>query len=282
MHSILSILATIATITSALPTGAPRCKITEKIISQGHLATQNGAMGLTMSAPPTYTPGGPAIPITITGSFPVDMGILGYVTPGGTQDSILTGGPNGPAAGASRHVGGFMDAMLQGIRPQTQSTCDAQNVINDMPESTITHMAPLLGFRNTMTLMWTPPVTNEGVVTVNMVIAGNVLEPYMILPSVQMMSTDGLLQGQTMQFQNANAAAPLNPLSYMANAATNLVPNILQLPGTVVDDVNTLLGDGEAITHTAGNLAGGMAKGMAKAFGMKRDEAPTFPRAAQK
>ncbi|TPX70292.1 hypothetical protein CcCBS67573_g06579 [Chytriomyces confervae] len=265
MHSftVFSILASFASfasfasIASALPTGAPRCIITDKVIGQGHLTTQNGAMGLKMTTLPTYTPGGPAIPITITGSFPVDMGVLMYVTPGATQDSVLTG-KGGAAAGVKPHVGGFMDCLAQGMRAQTKASCDAQNVVNEVPESTITHMAPLLGFRNSMQIMWTPPKTNQGVVTVNMVVAGNVLEPYMIVPSVQIMSTEGLLDGQSPVANNAQAAPPATLAGMAGGLVGNIVPNVLQLPGTVVDDVNTVMGDVEAGTGALGKLVGGL------------------------
>ncbi|KAJ3224150.1 hypothetical protein HDU81_008720 [Chytriomyces hyalinus] len=261
--SILSILATVAYMASALPTGAPRCIITDKVIGQGHLTTQNGAMGLKMTSLPTYTPGGPAIPITITGSFPVDMGVLMFVTPGATQDSVLTS-KGGATAGVKQHVGGFMDCLSHGMRAQTKSTCDAQNVVNEVPESTITHMAPLVGFRNSMQIMWTPPKTNQGVVTVNMVVAGNVLEPYMIVPSIQVMSTEGLMYGQSSVATNAQAAPPATLAGMAGGLLGNIVPNALQLPGTVVDDLNTVMGDVEAGTSVLGKLTGGLLGGKGK------------------
>ncbi|KAI8839542.1 hypothetical protein BJ741DRAFT_599622 [Chytriomyces cf. hyalinus JEL632] len=261
--SILSILATVASMASALPTGAPRCIITDKVIGQGHLTTQNGAMGLKMTSLPTYTPGGPAIPITITGSFPVDMGVLMYVTPGATQDSVLTS-KGGATAGIKQHVGGFMDCLTHGMRAQTKASCDAQSVVNEVPESTITHMAPLIGFRNSMQIMWTPPKTNQGVVTVNMVVAGNVLEPYMIVPSIQVMSTEGLMYGQSSVATNAQAAPPATLAGMAGGLLGNIVPNALQLPGTVVDDLNTVMGDVEAGTSVLGKLTGGLLGGKGK------------------
>ncbi|KAJ3401438.1 hypothetical protein CcCBS67573_g07297 [Chytriomyces confervae] len=258
--SILSFLATVAAIANALPTGAPRCIITDKVIGQGHLTTQNGAMGLKMTSLPTYTPGGPPIPITITGSFPVDMGVLMYVTPGSTQDSVLTS-KGGATAGIKQHVGGFMDCLTHGMRAQTKSSCDAQSVVNEVPESTITHVAPLVGFRNSMQIMWTPPKTNQGVVTVNMVVAGNVLEPYMIVPSIQVMSTEGMMPGQSAVATNAQAAPPATVAGMAGGLLGNIVPNALQLPGTVVDDLNTVMGDVEAGTSLLGKLTGGLLGG---------------------
>ncbi|KAI9353788.1 hypothetical protein BDR26DRAFT_914013 [Obelidium mucronatum] len=172
----------------AFPTGAPKCRITEQVIQKGHKVAQSN-LGLTMSVPASYTPGGPAIPITVNGNFPATAGVLAYVTPGTTQDSTLTAA-NGPTGGAPQHVGAFTNLAAQGLRAQTAASCATLNVQNDAPESTITHSVPMLGL-TTMTVMWTPPAQNYGPVTVNMVIAGNANQPWQIVPSLQIASDAG-------------------------------------------------------------------------------------------
>ncbi|KAI8607767.1 hypothetical protein BC830DRAFT_85106, partial [Chytriomyces sp. MP71] len=148
-----------------------------------------------------------------------------------------------------RHVGSFQGSLAQGFRAQTDSTCQAQNVVNETPESTITHLAPIPGLMKSMTLMWTPPAQNEGIVTVNMVFAGNVLEGWMVVPSVQIQSTEGMLAGQSASARNAEPAPAANFASSAEAIGKGLVPNVAQLPETVVDDLTTLVGGGSALTN---------------------------------
>ncbi|KAJ3233806.1 hypothetical protein HDU81_001987 [Chytriomyces hyalinus] len=188
LSAALSLLALTAT---SLPNGAPRCKITESVIAQGHKIPQ-GSLGLVMKLPATYTPGGPPIPITITSATgaPVKFaGILAYVTPGSVQDSVLTAKAGGAAVnGAKTHVGRFRHIWAKQLRPQTKALCTALNVRNAHPKSTITHSVPL-NATTPYTIMWSPPRRDKGVVTVNVVVSsGSARTPWQIVPSGQIQS----------------------------------------------------------------------------------------------
>ncbi|KAJ3266591.1 hypothetical protein HDU77_000142 [Chytriomyces hyalinus] len=210
-------LLSFATLSLAFPNGAPRCKITESIISAGHKMAQ-GSLGLVMQLPASYTPGGPAIPITVAaanGSAVSFQGMLAYVTPNAVQDSSLTavpiGTPNVPnAGGAPQHVGTFANIAAQNLRAQTAAICTNQNVTNDNAASTITHAQPLTA-QTPFTVMWTPPAANVGPVTVNMVVSsGSSRTPWQIVSSSLIQSTAGP--------GNPNASAP--PSTTAASAAT--------------------------------------------------------------
>ncbi|TPX78004.1 hypothetical protein CcCBS67573_g00737 [Chytriomyces confervae] len=213
-------LLSFAALSLAFPNGAPRCKITESIISAGHKIPQ-GSLGLVMQLPASYTPGGPAIPITVTaanGTAVSFQGMLAYLTPNPVQDSSLTavpvGTPNVPfAGGAPQHVGTFTNIAAQNLRPQTAAICSNQNVTNDNAASTITHAQPLTG-QTPFTVMWTPPAANVGPVTVNMVISsGSSRTPWQIIPSGLIQSTAGP--------GNPNASAPSSAtVTTAATAAT--------------------------------------------------------------
>ncbi|KAJ3399217.1 hypothetical protein HDU80_008148 [Chytriomyces hyalinus] len=222
-------LSILAALTQALPNGAPRCKITETTIQTGHLTAQS-PIGITMTAPASYTPGGPAVPITITGKMPATYGVLGYVTPGTTQDSLLT--QNG--GGAAQHVGAFQNLKAQGMRPQSAASCQAQNVQNDAPESTFTHVAPMLGGQKTITMMWQPPAADVGPVTVNMVVAGNVLEPWQIVQSVQMDSAASPSPAG-LQATNAGPVAKASGGQQLANIVKGAAGNVANVGGTLQD-----------------------------------------------
>ncbi|KAI8845981.1 hypothetical protein BJ741DRAFT_573009 [Chytriomyces cf. hyalinus JEL632] len=194
MHFIQIIsLLTLAAMTLAFPQGAPRCKITESIIAAGHKIPQ-GSLGLVMNLPASYTPGGAAVPITVSaanGGAVKFQGVLAYVTPGSVQDSQLTAIPANPGTnggGVPQHVGTFTNLGAQQLRAQTAAICTAQNVTNDNAASTITHSQPLTA-QTPFTVMWTPPATDAGVVTVNMVISsGSSKTPWQIIPSGQIQS----------------------------------------------------------------------------------------------
>ncbi|TPX78002.1 hypothetical protein CcCBS67573_g00735 [Chytriomyces confervae] len=194
MHLLQSFsLLTLAATTLAFPQGAPRCKITESIIAAGHKIPQ-GSLGLVMTLPASYTPGGAAVPITVAaanGGAVKFQGVLAYVTPGSVQDSQLTAIPANPgtnAGGVPQHVGTFTNLGAQQLRAQTAAICTAQNVTNDNAASTITHSQPLTA-QTPFTVMWTPPTTDAGVVTVNMVISsGSSKTPWQIIPSGQIQS----------------------------------------------------------------------------------------------
>ncbi|KAI8831041.1 hypothetical protein BJ741DRAFT_617982 [Chytriomyces cf. hyalinus JEL632] len=192
-------LLTLAASAWAFPQGAPRCKITESIIAAGHKIPQ-GSLGLVMTLPASYTPGGPAVPITVksaNGKAVNFQGVLAYVTPGNVQDSQLTALPANAgtnAGGVPQHVGTFTNLGAQQLRAQTAAVCTAQNVQNDNAASTITHSQPLTA-KTPFTVMWTPPATNAGVVTVNMVISSGASKtPWQIIPSGQIQSTAGAAQ----------------------------------------------------------------------------------------
>ncbi|KAJ3221676.1 hypothetical protein HDU81_010395 [Chytriomyces hyalinus] len=211
----ISVLA-LAAATYAFPNGAPRCKITESIIAAGH-KIQQGSLGLVMQLPATYTPGGAAIPITVAaanGSAVNFAGVLAYMTPGTVMDSSFTAVPVGTvnvpnAGGIKQHVGTFQNLAAQNLRAQTPAVCTAQNVTNDNAASTITHSQPLTA-KTPFTIMWTPPTTNAGPVTVNMVISsGSSRTPWQIIPSGQIQSTAG-----------AAPATPANPATPAAPATT--------------------------------------------------------------
>ncbi|KAI9336989.1 hypothetical protein BDR26DRAFT_864329 [Obelidium mucronatum] len=193
LNALTWLLVAIAT-TDAFPTGAPRCKITEAVITAGHKTPQSNNLGFRMQLPASYTPGSTKpIPITITAAKPTAFqGILGYVTPGTTQDSVLTARPGGPATnGAPKHVGVFQNLAAKGLRAQTANTCTAVNVRNDAAASTITQAQPLKAV-TPFTIMWTPPATNQGTVTVNFVIStGASKTPWQIVNSGQIASTQG-------------------------------------------------------------------------------------------
>ncbi|KAJ3221677.1 hypothetical protein HDU81_010396 [Chytriomyces hyalinus] len=189
-------LLTLAATTLAFPQGAPRCKITESIIAAGHKIPQ-GSLGLIMTLPASYTPGGAAVPITVAaanGGAVKFQGVLAYVTPGSVQDSQLTAIPANPgtnAGGVPQHVGTFTNLGAQQLRAQTAAICTAQNVVNDNAASTITHSQPLTA-QTPFTVMWIPPATDAGVVTVNMVISSGASKtPWQIVPSGQIQSAGG-------------------------------------------------------------------------------------------
>ncbi|KAJ3252067.1 hypothetical protein HDU77_005459 [Chytriomyces hyalinus] len=209
----LSLLSLTAT---CLPNGAPRCKITESIIAQGHKIPQ-GSLGLVMKLPATYTPGGRPIPITITSATgaPVKFaGILAYVTTGAVQDSVLTAKAGGPTVnGVAAHVGRFRHIRAQQLRPQTAALCTALNVKNAHPKSTITHSVPL-NATTPFTILWSPPRRDKGVVTVNVVVSsGSSKSPWQIVPS-------GQIQSVAASKGHANANVKNNAKSNKANAAT--------------------------------------------------------------
>ncbi|KAJ3316692.1 hypothetical protein HDU76_001604 [Blyttiomyces sp. JEL0837] len=190
-------LVTLALTVSALPGGAPKCKINPMIITNGHGVAAT-ALGYTFDPKlTTYTPGGPAMALTIMGGQAF-KGILAYVTTGAVQDSTLA--PNG----VNNHVGVF--ALTNGLRAQTNASCAANTVINDAPASTVTQAMPL-NAQTPFTLMWTPPATNVGVVTLNAVIStGTKRTPWDVVKSIQLMPAGGAPAANP-----ATPATPANP-----------------------------------------------------------------------
>ncbi|KAJ3295040.1 hypothetical protein HDU76_006892 [Blyttiomyces sp. JEL0837] len=167
----------------SLPNGAPKCKINPMIIQNGHKVAASTIEYTFSNKVLTYMPGGPAIAITISGGTAF-KGILTYVTGNSTkQDSALA--PNG----VNDHVGVF--TVPAGLRPQTTTSCQANTVNNDAPKSTLTHAMPL-NAQTPFTLMWTPPATNRGPVTVNAVISvGTMNTPWEVVPSITLMPAGG-------------------------------------------------------------------------------------------
>ncbi|KAJ3025229.1 UNVERIFIED_CONTAM: hypothetical protein HDU68_007346 [Siphonaria sp. JEL0065] len=189
MQFTFSLVALVA-IVSSLPNGAPRCKITEAVITAGHKTAQTANL-FTMQLPKSYTPGSTTpIPITITAAKPTAFqGILGYVTPGTQQDSTLTALPGGPAVnGVPNHVGTFQNLAALGLRAQSAAACAALNVLNDAAASTITQAQPMRA-TTPFTIMWMPPAQDQGTVTVNFVVSvGTRRTPWSIVQSGQIMS----------------------------------------------------------------------------------------------
>ncbi|KAJ3328192.1 hypothetical protein HDU76_010420 [Blyttiomyces sp. JEL0837] len=216
-------LITAAVSVSALPGGAPKCKINPMVIKAGHEVAASTNLGYQFQAPATYTPGGPPVAINIVGG-PAFKGILLYMTKGTTQDANLA--PNG----LPEHVGVF--AVNTGLRAQTTASCAALNVMNDAPESTLTHAMPLRA-STPYTLMWTPPKTNAGVVTMNAVISvGSEESPWMVVPSIQLMSTAG---NAGVAMAGANVTAPVaNPQQPAANVPQQPAANVPQQPAANV------------------------------------------------
>ncbi|KAJ3390159.1 hypothetical protein HDU84_007855 [Entophlyctis sp. JEL0112] len=186
-----------ASIVTALPGGAPKCRITDTTIMSGHHIAGSD-QGFTLTAPATYTAGGTAIAITVNNAQPTSFkGILAYVSVGATQDSTLT------AIGLTTHPPMHVGA--------------AQSVVNEVAESTITYSSPLKNAITPFTLMWQPPAADEGTVTVNMVISiGTKKTPYQILQSVQISSSSGTTAVDTAV---ANAATSTIADATVTNAA---------------------------------------------------------------
>ncbi|KAI9334826.1 hypothetical protein DFJ73DRAFT_962888 [Zopfochytrium polystomum] len=160
LFALLSPLST--TNVAALPTGAPRCKINVTVITMGHEIGM-AQLGFSIVAPATYTPGAAApLAIQVAGlSNFARGGILTYVK--------QVNNPNAATGFSETHVGKF-DIATNGLRPQTVPSCQLGTVMNEAPESTVTHAAPVPA-TNIQTLMWTPPAADAGPVQVNMVIS---------------------------------------------------------------------------------------------------------------
>ncbi|KAJ3350263.1 hypothetical protein HDU83_009833 [Entophlyctis luteolus] len=226
-----------ASIVTALPGGAPKCRITDTTIMSGHHIAGSD-QGFTLTAPvtellsllplllpvaftqpnrrATYTAGGTAIAITVNNAQPTSFkGILAYVSVGATQDSTLTA--MGLTTNPPMHVGAFQNISALGLRAQTNASCSAQSVVNEVAESTITHSSPLKNAITPFTLMWQPPAADEGTVTVNMVISiGTKKTPYQILQSVQISGSSGTTAVDTAV---ANAATSTIADATVTNAA---------------------------------------------------------------
>ena len=160
VSTVLFALSALYAIVYSLPNGAPRCAINPKFIASEHKIRQDSL--ITATAPATYTPGGAAIPLSVTssrgkGSF---MGLLSYVLVGNvTVTSAFPAGSTGlnPMAPTNQHVGVFSLANTANLRAQTASLCTQGKVVNQDPLSTITHASPM-NIQGAMNLMWTPPV----------------------------------------------------------------------------------------------------------------------------
>ncbi|KAJ3192077.1 hypothetical protein HK101_007096 [Irineochytrium annulatum] len=172
---------TLATATFALPNGAPKCQIIPTAITNGHKTAASSLGNTFMVQSMTYTPGGPPIPVMIAGGQTF-QGILVYATPGTTQDSTIA--PNG----VPQHVGTWAGA---GLRAQTASACQAVGVMNDNAMSTVTQAAPLKnvgGANAPYVMMFTPPATDVGPVTLNAVLSvGTRNTPWGVVPSITLM-----------------------------------------------------------------------------------------------
>ncbi|KAJ3104576.1 hypothetical protein HDU97_009088 [Phlyctochytrium planicorne] len=160
VHFAFLSLLTLIPLALSKPTGAPKCAINPAVVSATH--TNVADLGFVLEVPATYTPGGPAIEIKVTKGVEF-KGILTYVTPG-ADDDVLAAKKN------PKHIGKF--TLPDGLRAQTASVCDDAKIVNEFPESTITHSKPgKFGGAAPFSLMWTPPKDDMGVVTINMAIS---------------------------------------------------------------------------------------------------------------
>ncbi|KAJ3190749.1 hypothetical protein HK101_008406 [Irineochytrium annulatum] len=202
---------TLATATFALPNGAPKCQIIPTAITNGHKTAASSLGNTFMVQSMTYTPGGPPMAVMIAGGQAF-QGILAYATPGTTQDSTLA--PNG----VPQHVGTWAGA---GLRAQTANACQAVGVMNDNAMSTVTQAAPLknVGGANTpYVMMFTPPATDVGPVTLNAVLSvGTKFTPWGVVPSITLMpaaaaaAAAGGMAGAAGAAGTAPGAAPAAP-----------------------------------------------------------------------
>ncbi|KAI8607946.1 hypothetical protein BC830DRAFT_1086569 [Chytriomyces sp. MP71] len=115
----------------------------------------------------------------------------------------------------------------------------------------------MIGGQKTITMMWKPPATDVGPVTVNMVIAGNVAEPWQVVQSVQMMSAAGLAAGQQFQATNAGPIKKANAGAMVMNLIKGAVSDVANVGGTVADDLGTVAADANALGKAGANLATG-------------------------
>jgi hypothetical protein len=160
VSAVLFTLSALETNVYSLPNGAPRCAINPQFIASEHKIRQDTL--ITATTPTTYTPGGAAIPLSVTsskgkGSF---MGLLSYVLVGNvTVSSAFPAGSTGlnPMAPTNQHVGVFSLENTANLRAQTASLCTQGKVVNQDPLSTLTHASPM-NIQGAMNLMWTPPV----------------------------------------------------------------------------------------------------------------------------
>ncbi|KAJ3405126.1 hypothetical protein HDV05_006734, partial [Chytridiales sp. JEL 0842] len=175
--SFLAILLTLSAATLAFPNGAPRCQINPAFILTGHRIQQTAAqLGAKITLnPPTYTPGGPPIEVTIEsrGNF---AGILAYAN---LPTDNLT------------HVGSFDLANAQGaagqripLKPQPADECALRQVKQESLQATFTHSVPMIN-GGRMVLHWQPPRTNMGPLQFSAVIAvGAPIQPWAVLDPV--------------------------------------------------------------------------------------------------
>ncbi|KAI9331026.1 hypothetical protein DFJ73DRAFT_963844 [Zopfochytrium polystomum] len=175
---LLSVLAALALPAAALPNGAPRCLINPAFIATKHGNPQAAGGGMALvAASPTYTPGGAAMAIQVTGikAF-TNGGILAYANV--TNPAMV------PAGSVEMHVGAFVPAGT--MRAQTAQSCATAMAANENALSTVTHASPMKS-TDLMTLMWTPPATDVGPVQMNVVIAtGTVGQPWAVLAPIML------------------------------------------------------------------------------------------------
>ncbi|KAI8826046.1 uncharacterized protein EV422DRAFT_575883 [Fimicolochytrium jonesii] len=170
LSSFLSLSVLLAGVAQALPTGAPKCAINQAAISAAHSDPSAAGYTITTSAS-TYTPGAP-LTFTIQGDKNV-VGVLMYVS----------------AGEVSKHVGAFK--VPENFRVQNADICTGAKIVNDAPESTITHANPTpKGTKVDFT--WTAPAADQGPLTLHAVVAsGGPGNPWQILDVVTLNSASG-------------------------------------------------------------------------------------------
>ncbi|KAI9105601.1 hypothetical protein DFS34DRAFT_19104 [Phlyctochytrium arcticum] len=176
----VSTLFLLATAVNALPGGAPKCAINPAVITAAHGAPKAAGYKIAASAT-SYTPG-QKVEVKLTGTSAI-AGVLMYATAGAASDAAAA--PNS----SKKHVGKF--DVANGFRAQTATICDAAGIVNDAPESTITHANPTPK-GNEVTFSWTAPAADVGPITFNVAVAsGSPGQPWQVLDIVTLNGAGG-------------------------------------------------------------------------------------------
>ncbi|KAI9105602.1 hypothetical protein DFS34DRAFT_588915 [Phlyctochytrium arcticum] len=152
----------LASAASALPSGVPLCVINPEVVAAAHgTPSFNGTYTLAASQQ-TYTPG-QSLKVTISGKLSI-LGLLMYATPD-TESDVAAADDSAPT-----HVGKF--DLEDGFRAQNAELCKAADVINETPQSTITHAnKDEKGANGKVTFTWTAPAEDIGPVAINALVS---------------------------------------------------------------------------------------------------------------
>ncbi|KAJ3405127.1 hypothetical protein HDV05_006735 [Chytridiales sp. JEL 0842] len=184
--------------TNAFPNGAPRCQINAQFISTRHRNQQTAAqLGAKITVdPPTYTPGGPPILVTIQANANF-QGILAYAN---LPTDELT------------HAGSFDLASAKGsngnkvnLKVQTANECTTRQVKQESLQSTFTHSATMNN-GGKLSISWAPPKTDMGPLQFNAVVSmGSTNTPWAIVEPLKISPTGGVGGGVS---GNGTSSAP--------------------------------------------------------------------------